>query len=176
MLFGQSPTPAVARGSSYPDEQGLPYAGGGPYAGRAVPPGTRHGPSGRETFSVRAPWEIISDKLIVYRFDFLLRRGARDFSASEPGLPVTIYIVRALAEIGQNNSRCLTNILLQQSRGAARHSKAGVGSATGGNCPYAAEAVPPGTRYWPGGREKRTKTTPAKRPVSVPLGTLPGAT
>ncbi len=28
--------------SSYPNEQGLPYAGGGPYAGRAVPPGTRH--------------------------------------------------------------------------------------------------------------------------------------
>ncbi len=30
----------------------------------------------RPTVSVRAPWEIISDKLIVYRFDFLLRRGA----------------------------------------------------------------------------------------------------
>ncbi len=25
----------------------------------------------------RAPWEIIPDKLIVYRSDFLLRRGAR---------------------------------------------------------------------------------------------------
>ena len=40
-LFDRFPTPAVARGSSYPDEQGLPYAGGGPYAGQAVPPGTR---------------------------------------------------------------------------------------------------------------------------------------
>ncbi len=33
----------------------------------------------RPTVSVRAPWEIISDKHIVYRFDFLLRRGARGF-------------------------------------------------------------------------------------------------
>ena len=32
-----------------------------------------------KTVSVRAPWEIIPDKLIVYRFDFLLRRGARGF-------------------------------------------------------------------------------------------------
>ncbi len=30
-----------------------------------------------KTAFVRAPGEIISDKLIVYRFDFLLRRGAR---------------------------------------------------------------------------------------------------
>ena len=34
-------------------------------------------PTGRETFSVRAPGEIIPDKLTVYRVDFLLRRGAR---------------------------------------------------------------------------------------------------
>ena len=34
----------------------------------------------RPTVIVRAPREIISDKLSVYRIDFLLRRGARDFS------------------------------------------------------------------------------------------------
>jgi hypothetical protein len=33
--------------------------------------------SGEKTIFVRAPWEIIPDKLIVYRLDFLLRRGAR---------------------------------------------------------------------------------------------------
>ncbi len=31
----------------------------------------------RPTVIDRAPWEIIPDKLTVYRFDFLLRRGAR---------------------------------------------------------------------------------------------------
>ncbi len=38
-LFDRFPTPAVARGSSYPDELELPYAGGGPYAGQARPQG-----------------------------------------------------------------------------------------------------------------------------------------
>ncbi len=38
------------------------------------------GHSGEKTFFVRAPGEIIPDKLIVYRSDFLLRRGARGFS------------------------------------------------------------------------------------------------
>ncbi len=43
------PTPAVARGSSYPDKLELASGRPGrPYAGRAVPPGTRYGPSGRE--------------------------------------------------------------------------------------------------------------------------------
>ncbi len=66
----------------------------------------------------------------------LLRRGARCRSALEPGLPVATCMVRALEEIGQNNSCCLVNLLLQQSRaGAARHSKAGVGSATSYDCP-----------------------------------------
>ena len=37
----------------------------------------------QKTISVRAPGEIISDKLIVYRLDFLLRRGARCRSARE---------------------------------------------------------------------------------------------
>ena len=37
----------------------------------------------QKTISVRAPGEIISDKLIVYRLDFLLRRGARCRSALE---------------------------------------------------------------------------------------------
>ncbi len=35
------------------------------------------GLAGEKTFFVRAPGEIIPDKLIVYRVDFLLRRGAR---------------------------------------------------------------------------------------------------
>ena len=33
----------------------LPYAGGGPYAGRAVPSGTRYWPSGRENFAKEKP-------------------------------------------------------------------------------------------------------------------------
>ncbi len=45
----------------------------------------------QKTISVRAPGEIISDKLIVYRLDFLLRRGARCRSALEPGLPVANF-------------------------------------------------------------------------------------
>ena len=44
--------------------------------GRCLPARGR-GHSAAKTFFVRAPWEIIPDKLIVYRFDFLLRRGAR---------------------------------------------------------------------------------------------------
>ncbi len=45
----------------------------------------------RPTVIDRAPWEIISDKLIVYRRDFLLRRGARNLerTALKPrGLPL----------------------------------------------------------------------------------------
>ena len=45
----------------------------------------------RPTVIDRAPWEIIPDKLIVYRLDFLLRRGARCRSAREPGLPVANF-------------------------------------------------------------------------------------
>ena len=60
----------------------------------------------RPTVSVRAPWEIIPDKLTVYRVDFLLRRGARDFS---------LHFATQTQQ-----SPC----------GAARHTKAGVGSAT----------------------------------------------
>ena len=48
--------------------------------------------------------------------------------------------VRALAEIDQTTLGCLVNFLLQQSRGAARHSKAGVGSATSYDCPARAAA------------------------------------
>ena len=64
-----------ARGD-YPYELELRSGRAGrPYAGQAVPSGTRDWPSGRETFFVRAPGEIIPDKLIVYRVDFLLRRA-----------------------------------------------------------------------------------------------------
>ena len=41
----------------------------------------------RPTVIARAPWEIISDKLIVYRLDFLLRRGARDLRGLASGRP-----------------------------------------------------------------------------------------
>ena len=68
---------------------------------RPVPLGTRHGPSGRETFSVRA-----------------------------------------LAEIGQNNSCCLVNLLLQQSR-------AGRAIPTSKDCPTRAAALTPGGRCLP---------------------------
>ena len=182
----------------------------------------------RPTNFVRAPWEIIPDKLTVYRFDFLLRRGARCCSALEPGLPTAISIVRALAEIDQTTLGCLVDFLLQQSRaGAARHSKSGFFSAKlrwrrpekrlcptvivrapweiipdklivyrvdfllrrgarthrvfyrpagckllrlpyAGSGPYAGRAVPPGTRYWPAGREKQPKPhhwgLPEKKP------------
>ena len=53
---------------------------GRPYAGQARPKGVLLACRERKSVSVRAPWEIIPDKLIVYRVDFLLRRGARDFS------------------------------------------------------------------------------------------------
>ncbi len=40
----------------------------------------------RPTVIARAPWEIIPDKLTVYRFDFLLRRGARVPRGTRTGL------------------------------------------------------------------------------------------
>ena len=40
----------------------------------------------RPTVIVRAPGEIIPDKLIVYRLDFLLRRGARGLFRSPAGI------------------------------------------------------------------------------------------
>ena len=40
----------------------------------------------RPTVIARAPWEIIPDKLTVYRFAFLLRRGARVPSGTRTGL------------------------------------------------------------------------------------------
>ncbi len=40
----------------------------------------------RPTVIDRAPWEIIPDKLTVYRFDFLLRRGARVPRGTRTGL------------------------------------------------------------------------------------------
>ena len=46
-------------------------------AGGRCLPALGTGLTGEKTFSVRAPGEIIPDKLTVYRRDFLLRRGAR---------------------------------------------------------------------------------------------------
>ena len=55
-LFDRFPTPAVARGSSYPDELELPSGRAGPaYAAGAVPPGTRYGPAGRENWAEKTP-------------------------------------------------------------------------------------------------------------------------
>ena len=52
-------------------------------------------------------------------------------------------IVRALAEVGQNNSRCLANFLLQQSRaGAARHSNRAVSTLRPCGPPTKAEPPP----------------------------------
>ena len=86
----------------------------------------------RPTVSVRAPWEIIPDKLTVYRVDFLLRRGARDFS---------LHFATQTQQ-----SPC----------GVARHSKAGVGSATSYDCPTRAAA--------------KAGITPVKHPTGAPGG------
>ena len=68
--------------------------------------------------------------------------------AREPDLLVAIFSDRAPGKFFRfNSSLKRKNFPLKAWRaGAARHSKAGVGSATGGNCPYAGRAVPPGTR------------------------------
>ena len=118
---------------------------------RPVPLGTRHGPSGRETFSVRAPWEIISDKLIVYRFDFLLRRGARTHRVFCWPTGCNLHCPRAggdwpkqLMLFGQSPTPAVA-------RGSSYPDEQGLPYAGGG--PYAGRAVPPGTRHWPFGRE-----------------------
>ena len=72
-----------------------------------MPPGTRYWPFGRE--------------------NSLCPRASA--ARHRLGLPVATCIVRTLAEIGQNNSHCLANFLLQHSRGAARHAKTGLFSA-----------------------------------------------
>ncbi len=51
---------------------------GPPLRRAGAPIGRFIGLAEEKTFFVHAPGEIVSDKLIVYRVDFLLRRGARD--------------------------------------------------------------------------------------------------
>ncbi len=112
----------------------------------------------RNNGSDRAPREIIPDKLIVYRVDFLLRRGARTLRVFYWPAGCNLHCPRA-GGYWPNNASCLANILLQQSRAGCR-------SAPEPGCVYpnkgprrdanasAAGAVPSGTRYGPFGREK----------------------
>jgi hypothetical protein len=73
--------------------------------------------------------------------DFATLGAARAPTGCSTGPPVATCMVRALAEIDQTTFGCLIDFLLQQSRaGAARHSKAGVGSATSYDCPPRAAA------------------------------------
>ncbi len=69
----------------------------------------------RPTVSVRAPWEIIPDKLTVYRLDFLLRRGARTHRVFYWPAGGKLHCPRA-GGTWPNNLRCLAKFLLQQSR------------------------------------------------------------
>ncbi len=134
-------------------EPGCVYPNKGPRrdanasAAEAVPIGRFTGHSGEKTVSARAPGEIIPDKLTVYRLDFLLRRGARGFSLhfatqtqQKPlwGRPRGFHLDCALAQRAKS--------LLRRATGAARHSKAGVGSATSFDCPTRAAALTPGRR------------------------------
>ncbi len=92
--------------------RGTALRGRRPLRRAGAPKGRFTGHSGEKPSSSARLGEIISDKLTVYRLDFLLRRGARDFSlhfatqtqqkplwgraALEPGLPVATCMVRAL--------------------------------------------------------------------------------
>jgi hypothetical protein len=81
-------------------------------------------------------------------------RGCR--WALESGLPMATCIVRALVEIDQTTLGCLVNFLLQQSRGAARHSNRAVSTLTKARA--VTRTHPPQGRaqrasYWPSGRE-----------------------
>ena len=76
--------------------------------------------------------------------------------ALESGLPMATCIVRALVEIDQTTLGCLVNFLLQQSRGAARHSNRAVSTLTKARA--VTRTRPPRRRahrafYWPDGRE-----------------------
>ena len=67
----------------------------------------------RPTVIDRAPWEIIPDKLTVYRVDFLLRRGARgDYPYEQElpyadGGPTKAKITPAKHPTGAPGGRCL---------------------------------------------------------------------
>ncbi len=67
----------------------------------------------RPTVIDRAPWEIIPDKLTVYRVDFLLRRGARgDYPYEQElpyadGGPTKAKITPAKHPTGTPGGRCL---------------------------------------------------------------------
>ena len=54
----------------------------------------------------RAPWEIIPDKLIVYRLDFLLRRGARGLKELRSGRAGRPYAGQAVP-LGTRTGLCL---------------------------------------------------------------------
>ncbi len=104
----------------------------GPKLGRVLPMAAAATPRGRPQYA--APRDEIASSA----------SGDRCRSALEPGLPVATCMVRALAEMDQNNSRCSIHFLLQQSRaGSLRELRSGRAGPA-----YAAEAVPPGTRYY----------------------------
>ena len=99
--------PRAGRAPLTPRRRGLPA------------PGIGH--SGEKTGFVRAPGEIISDKLIVYRIDFLLRRGARvplgtrklELARQQEGIalrgrrPTKAEITPAKHPTGAPDGRCL---------------------------------------------------------------------
>ena len=53
----------------------------------------------RQTSSVRAPGEIIPDKLTVYRVDFLLRRGARGLFRSPAGISTDFALAQRVKSL-----------------------------------------------------------------------------
>ena len=97
--------------------------------------------------------------------------------ALESGLPMATCIVRALVEIDQTTESCLVNFLLQQSRGAARHSNRAVSTLTKARA--VTRTHPPQGRaqrasYWPSGREifreKPSLRVPSGTPGKTPNG------
>ena len=86
---------------------------------------------------------------VIFRAPFSVqpsRRDGRPVASPRDGSATFASLICARAGDGPKNRSARRSL-------AARPAKAGVGSATGGNCPYAGRAVPPGTRYYPFGRE-----------------------
>ena len=96
------------------------------------------GHPGEKTVFVRAPGEIISDKLIVYRFDFLLRRGAR-------GSLCTLALSARWRNLVKQHKLFDQVPTPAVARGSSYPDEQELRSGRAGPA-YAAEAGPPGTR------------------------------